>query len=682
MRWRPRTSACSCASSCCRGPGGALGRLGDGKTTLARAIIRELTGDPALEVPSPTFTLVQPYTARDGRSIVHADLYRLRDPDELVELGFEEMAEGAITLVEWPEKMPAQGGPLLSVTLALRPEFGEGSRFARIEGFGGMQARIDRARAVRKLLARAGWDDAERILMQGDASSRAYERLRKPDGTTAVLMISRRGRTARPVRDGKPYSAIVHLAESVHAFVALDRGLRALGFSAPKVYGEDLNEGLLILEDLGSEPVIENGAPGRSATRRRCGCWPSSTPPTARRAAGGGGDRPRHPALRQGGAALRGGAAAGMVRPAIRGVSLTQEVRDEFVALWREALDGAVPPARPGPCATTIPQPDLLPNGRVWSGSASSTSRTQPERDPIIVNEALHGPDVGHPAYDVASLQAGCPRRRRADFELRLLGLYVRERRAPAIRTSTWAPSPPPTRCWRRSGATKILGIFARLDRRDGKPGYLAHLPRIEGYLARNLAHRRWRPCGTGMSGTCPAPSPTTKRPDPATARTTSMSDAPETPITRAFVLAAGLGTRMRPVTDTLPKPGGEVAGKPLLDHALDRAAEAGLTDAVVNVHWLAEQIEAHLAPAGGAAAPHRLGRARGAAGDRRRHPQGAAADGRGALRGLNSDSFWLEGPEPNLSRLIAAGTARGWTRSSSWRPPRRASATRARAIS
>ena len=67
------------------------------------------------------------------------------------------------------------------------------------------------------------------------------------------------------------------------------------------------------------------------------------------------------------------------------------------------------------------------------------------------------------------------------------------------------------------------------------------------------------------------------------------MSDASETPITRAFVLAAGLGTRMRPVTDTLPKPLVAVAGKPLLDHALDRAAEAGLTEAVVNVHWLAD---------------------------------------------------------------------------------------------
>ena len=133
------------------------------------------------------------------------------------------------------------------------------------------------------------------------------------------------------------------------------------------------------------------------------------------------------------------------------------------------------------------------------------------------------------------------------------------------------------------------------------------------------------------------------------------MSDAPETPITRAFVLAAGLGTRMRPVTDTLPKPLVAVAGKPLLDHALDRAAEAGLTDAVVNVHWLAEQIEAHLA--------RRTGPPRLTVSDERE----ALLETGGGIRKalplmgaapfvvLNSDSVWLEGPEPNLSRLIAA---------------------------
>lgn len=74
------------------------------------------------------------------------------------------------------------------------------------------------------------------------------------------------------------------------------------------------------------------------------------------------------------------------------------------------------------------------------------------------------------------------------------------------------------------------------------------------------------------------------------------MTQASPTPIRRAMVLAAGLGKRMRPITDTLPKPLVAIGGKPMLDHALDRLAEAGVEEAVVNVHHLAGLIETHLA--------------------------------------------------------------------------------------
>src|SRR5260370_24032852 len=63
-----------------------------------------------------------------------------------------------------------------------------------------------------------------------------------------------------------------------------------------------------------------------------------------------------------------------------------------------------------------------------------------------------------------------------------------------------------------------------------------------------------------------------------------------------AMVFAAGLGTRMRPITETLPKPLVKVRGRTLLDHCRDRLAESGVERAIVNVHWLADQIEAHLA--------------------------------------------------------------------------------------
>jgi tRNA threonylcarbamoyl adenosine modification protein YjeE len=78
------------------------GGLGAGKTALARAVIRTLTGEPGLDVPSPSFALVQPYEAR-GTPVIHADLYRLREAREIDELGLFERAD-AIVLVEWPER--------------------------------------------------------------------------------------------------------------------------------------------------------------------------------------------------------------------------------------------------------------------------------------------------------------------------------------------------------------------------------------------------------------------------------------------------------------------------------------------------------------------------------------------------------------------------------------------------
>ena len=80
------------------------GDLGAGKTALARAVIRALAGDPDLEVPSPTFALVQPYRA-GSHAVLHADLYRLADPREVDELGLFEDPQ-AIVLVEWAERAP------------------------------------------------------------------------------------------------------------------------------------------------------------------------------------------------------------------------------------------------------------------------------------------------------------------------------------------------------------------------------------------------------------------------------------------------------------------------------------------------------------------------------------------------------------------------------------------------
>jgi len=121
-----------------------------------------------------------------------------------------------------------------------------------------------------------------------------------------------------------------------------------------------------------------------------------------------------------------------------------------------------------------------------------------------------------------------------------------------------------------------------------------------------------------------------------------------------AMVFAAGLGTRMRPITETLPKPLVKIRGRALIDYCLDRLAENGVERAIVNVHWLADQIETHLAA--------------------RRAPKILISDersqlldqGGGLKRALpmigadpflicNTDAFWIEGPRSNLARLAQA---------------------------
>jgi N-acetyl-alpha-D-muramate 1-phosphate uridylyltransferase len=128
-------------------------------------------------------------------------------------------------------------------------------------------------------------------------------------------------------------------------------------------------------------------------------------------------------------------------------------------------------------------------------------------------------------------------------------------------------------------------------------------------------------------------------------------------PISHAMVLAAGLGTRMRPITNTLPKPLVPVGGQPLLDHILAYARTAGVSDAVVNVHYLADQMEAHLAKV---VTPRiRISDERATLLDSGGGVRKALPHlGDGPFFVLNADQIWNEGPTPALTRL-----------SDAWRP-------------
>src|SRR5215218_10024918 len=249
------------------GPGDVItlsGDLGAGKTAAARAMIRYLSGDDALEVPSPTFTLAQSYES--PFPIVHADLYRINDSSELEEIGLSPLPEGTLALIEWPERAPdALPEDRIDIAFSHRPAFGSSARAAEFTGHGKAAAQVERLKALRQFLETSGFLEAQRERMPGDASTRSYARLHL-DGS-AILMNSPRRPDGPAIYDGKSYSAAVHLAEDVKPFVAIDNGLRMHGFSAPAIHHADLDRGFLVTEDFGSTGVIE-GEPSQPIVAR------------------------------------------------------------------------------------------------------------------------------------------------------------------------------------------------------------------------------------------------------------------------------------------------------------------------------------------------------------------------------------------------------------------------------
>jgi len=171
------------------------GDLGAGKTTFARAMIRTLADNPAIAVPSPTFTLMQVYELPQF-PIVHADLYRLEGPGELIELGFDDLPKDAVVLLEWPDRAAGFLPPdRLDVALTLAPQLGPEHRNARITGYGAFAPRLERIAAIRRFLDTTAFAKAERRRIQGDASSRSYERLQLGERNAILMNSPRRNRS-------------------------------------------------------------------------------------------------------------------------------------------------------------------------------------------------------------------------------------------------------------------------------------------------------------------------------------------------------------------------------------------------------------------------------------------------------------------------------------------------------
>jgi tRNA threonylcarbamoyl adenosine modification protein YjeE len=451
------------------------GDLGAGKTTFVRAMIAHLANDAAIEVPSPTFTLVQHYDLPRFR-VVHADLYRVASADELAELGLDEMAD-SVVMMEWPDRA---GGTLpedrIDIAFTLAPHDGMEHRIVHMDGRGAATPRVDRLGAMLGFLDKAGLGTATRARIAGDASTRSYERLIN-GSKQFILMNSPRKTDGPPIKRGLPYSAIAHLAEDVKPFVAIANGLRERGFSAPEIFFADYDAGFAVVEDLGTELIVAGDPPLPIAERYERAVdvlvelhrhdLPDVLPVSQQVV------QYRIPPYDLDAFLIEVELMIDWYLP-LRGAPATGEARTEFLSLWRDALRPALD-ARKTWVLRDFHSPNLL-----WLADRPGVAQV----GLLDFQDAVMGPA----AFDVSSLLQDARVDVTEDLEIALFTRYVQARRAHDRNFDAEAFG----RLYATLAAqraTKILGIFARLDRRDGKPQYLRHLPRIHAYVHRALRH-------------------------------------------------------------------------------------------------------------------------------------------------------------------------------------------------
>lgn len=459
-------------------PGDCLtlsGDLGAGKSTLARALLRAMADDEELEVPSPTFTLVQSYDLRIP--ISHFDLYRLGDPSELDELGLEEALSSGVCIVEWPE----MGGDLMpSERLGLRLEHQNAGRRATLVGPDKALARIRRSLKIRQTLDRWGYKGARRHYLTGDASVRAYETLSTQDGGRIILMDWPRQPEGPAVLDGKPYPKVAHLAEDAYPFVVIAGYLREIGLAAPKIIQVDYEQGIILLENLGHEGVLDDeGLPIADRYRESVVClgYLHSHPmPQDIRLDDG---HVHHvPDFDPTAMAMEARLLIDWHLPWKRGAAATEAERQAYLSIWDELI------VELGSSEKNLLLRDFHSPNIIWRPEEAGVRRV----GIIDFQDAMIGPT----AYDLASIVQDARVDIPADLADQMLRDYVALRRSlghfdePSF-LKAFAIMSAQRNC-------KLAGLWVRLMQRDGKTGYMKHMPRTLSYLSAALQHEALRP--------------------------------------------------------------------------------------------------------------------------------------------------------------------------------------------
>jgi aminoglycoside/choline kinase family phosphotransferase len=325
---------------------------------------------------------------------------------------------------------------------------------------------------IQKFLTEHGYQDCLRSHLTGDASSRAYELIDVGAGQSLVLMNAPQQPDGPPIRDGRPYSQIAGLAEDIRSFVGVAMRLEANGFRVPKIHAQDLQEGLLMIENLGSEaiitkdrkPIIERYlASMETLAQIHNTSWETSV---------GLADGSAHtlPPFDREAMMIEVELLTEWYLAHKLGREINRQERHRFEAIW-QGMFHHIAAAEHSILLRDYHSPNII-----WMNGAQGVDRTAL----IDFQDALTGPT----AYDVASIAQDARVTVSAEAESLLVNHYLQHRNAVDIESfeRTYA-------LIAAQRATKILGIFVRLSQRDKKPAYMAHLPRVETYLKRAVLH-------------------------------------------------------------------------------------------------------------------------------------------------------------------------------------------------